>query len=274
MRNKGMHCPTNAPGLSLPARPALMPSARAEAEITALCKRYRAARGLGINLLERVGKQADGVMELLPAPVGAQIEALTDTALRQAMGVAHASRGVLPGQPPWVHRLVSTTLGALGGSGGSLSTAAELPITTTLLLRGIQDVAVAQGFDAASDNVQFDCVQVFAAAGPLASDSPTDLAFLGTRMALINGGLHRLIAWVVPRLAVVLGQKLAVQAVPVVGAATGAATNFIYTRYYQDMAYIHFRLRALALALDIPQDDLVARLQQRLAPPGSNGPAG
>jgi hypothetical protein len=52
---------------------------------------------------------------------------------------------------------------------------------------------------------------------------------------------------VAPRLAAVLGQKLAAQTVPILGAAAGAATNYAYTRYYQDMAQVHFGLRRLAI---------------------------
>jgi len=43
-----------------------------------------------------------------------------------------------------------------------------------------------------------------------------------------------------------MGQKLAAQAVPVLGAVAGAATNYAYTSYYQDMAHVHFGLRRLA----------------------------
>jgi uncharacterized protein (DUF697 family) len=55
-----------------------------------------------------------------------------------------------------------------------------------------------------------------------------------------------MIARVAPRLSVVLGQKLAAQTVPVLGAAAGAATNYAYTRYYQEMAHVHFGLARLA----------------------------
>ena len=65
---------------------------------------------------------------------------------------------------------LATALGAAGGAGGLPGALAELPVTTTVLLRAIQDEARRQGFDPAAQNVQFDCVRVFAAAGPLARD--------------------------------------------------------------------------------------------------------
>ena len=76
--------------------------------------------------------------------------------------------------------------------------------------------------------------------------------------------MQSLIAKVAPRLAVVLGQKLAAQAVPVLGAVAGAATNYAYTSYYEDMAHIHFGLRKLAIDADVPHAELVTRLNERM----------
>ena len=115
-----------------------------------------------------------------------------------------------------------------------------------------------------SENVQFDCVHVFSAAGPLSDDDGADLGFLAARVTLTGKAMQSLIAKVAPRLAVVLGQKLAAQAVPVLGAVAGAATNYAYTSYYQDMAHIHFGLRKLAIDADVPHRELVDRLNERM----------
>jgi hypothetical protein len=144
---------------------------------------------------------------------------------------------------------------------------AELPVTTTLLLRVIQGVAVEHGFDAAAENVQFDCVQVFAAAGPLSGDDGADLGFLSARLTLSGKAMQAVIAKVAPKLAVVLGQKLAAQAVPVLGAVAGAATNYAYTSYYEDIAHVHFGLRKLAVDADVPHKELLVQLQDRMARP-------
>ena len=144
---------------------------------------------------------------------------------------------------------------------------AELPVTTTILLRAIQDVATEHGFEPSEESVQFDCIQIFSAAGPLDHDDGSDLAFLGTRVTVTGPALQGLIARVAPRLATVLGQKLAAQAVPVLGAAAGAATNYAYTSYYQQMAHVHFGLRRLAADSDTPHADLVEEFRQRAAVP-------
>ena len=49
-----------------------------------------------------------------------------------------------------------------------------------------------------------------------------------------------------PRLAAAMGQKLAAQMVPVLGAVTGAALNAAYLSYYREMARIRFALMRLA----------------------------
>ena len=180
------------------------------------------------------------------------------------MKAATSSRSLVPDQKSWLNQAVSAAMGAAGGAGGLPTALAELPVTTTLLLRVIQGVAVEHGFDPLSENVQFDCVQVFSAAGPLSDDDGADLGFLSARVALSGRAMQAVIAKVAPRLAVVLGQKLAAQAVPVLGAVAGAATNYAYTSYYQDMAHVHFGLRKLAIDADIPQEKLVERLREKV----------
>lgn len=235
-----------------------------EAELERLARRYKGAGGLGIQVLNLLGAQADGLLDNLPAGVRDQLNATTQTALTQALRAASASRGVVPDQTEWLNRAVTSAMGAAGGFGGLPTALAELPVTTTLLLRVIEGVAVEHGFDPAMESVRFDCVQVFAAAGPLSHDDGSDIAFLSARVAISGAAMQAVIARVAPRLAVVLGQKLAAQAVPVLGAVAGAATNYAYTSYYTDMAHVHFGLRRMALEADITHAAAVQRLQSEM----------
>jgi len=235
-----------------------------EAQLDQIAARYQAAGGVGIHVLNLIGGSADGLLDRLPAPVRRNLEGATTKALEQAMKAAHTSRAYVPDQNDWLNQAVSAAMGAAGGAGGLPTALAELPVTTTLLLRVIQGVAVEHGFDPASESVQFDCVQVFAAAGPLSDDDGVDLGFLSARLALTGKAMQAVIARVAPQLAVVLGQKLAAQAVPVLGAVAGAATNYAFTSYYQDMAHVHFAMRKLAIDGDVPHDQLVARLALKM----------
>lgn len=235
-----------------------------EAELDRLAKQYRQAGGMGLQVLNLIGSQAETLLDRLPKGVRSNLNEGTETALRLAMKAANGSRDVVSDQPQWLNTLVNTTMGAVGGAGGLPTALAELPVTTTILLRSIQGVASDHGFDPAAENVQFDCIEVFAVAGPLESDDGADLAFLTTRMALTGVTVQTLIARVAPKLAIALGQKLAAQTVPVLGAVAGAATNYAYTTYYQKVAGVHFGLRKLAIDGDIPREELVMRLKTRL----------
>ncbi|MEP3685507.1 MAG: EcsC family protein [Sulfitobacter dubius] len=235
-----------------------------DARLDEIARRYKQAGGVGIHVLNLIGGSADGLIDRLPGAVRRNLEGATMKALGHAMQAAHSSRSYVKDQQGWLNQAVSTAMGAAGGAGGLPTALAELPVTTTLLLRVIQGVAAEHGFDPSAENVQFDCVHVFTAAGPLADDDSADLGFLTVRMALTGRAMNAVIARVAPRLALVLGQKLAAQAVPVLGAVAGAATNYAYTSYYQDMAHVHFGLRKLAIEADIPQEELVARLRKKM----------
>lgn len=237
-----------------------------ELELDRLAKRYRAANGMGMNVLNLIGGSAESLLDRLPKALRGNLERATVGALTQAMRAAHSSRSVVPDQRGWLNQVVTSAMGAVGGAGGLPTAMAELPVTTTLLLRVIQGVAVEHGFDAEAENVQFDCVQVFSAAGPLAGDDGADLGFLTARVALSGKAMQSVVHRVAPKLAVVLGQKLAAQAVPVLGAVAGAATNYAYTTYYQEMAHVHFGLRKLAIDADVPHAELVQGLVRRVRP--------
>lgn len=238
-----------------------------EDRLTALVRRHAKAGNVGVQLLNLIGGQAENLLDRLPQDMRTRLGEGTEHALRLAMNAANRSRDVVGEQPAWLSRAVTTAMGAAGGFGGLPSAMAELPVTTTILLRAIQDVAVEHGFDPREEGVQFDCIQVFAAAGPLDHDDGSDVAFLGTRVTVTGVALQRLIARVAPRLSTVLGQKLAAQTVPILGAAAGAATNFAYTSYYQQMAHVHFGLRRLAIDADMDHAALIAEFRKRAAVP-------
>lgn len=236
----------------------------AEAELDLLARRYRAASGPGLRLLNAAGARAETLLDKLPTSVRDNLVGATEAALALSMKGAVASRAAVPDQKPWVNTAVASALGAAGGFGGAGTALIELPVTTTLLLRSIQGVARAQGFDPVAENVTFDCIRVLSASGPLEADDGADLSFYTMRMTLSGGAVQKMITAVAPRLATVLGQKLATQTVPVLGAVAGATTNYVYARYYQEIAEVHFGLRRLSINADIPREVLVEKLRDRM----------
>ncbi len=241
--------------------------AQIEAELDKLAARYRAAGGLGIRLLNLLGGQAENLLDKLPVPVRAGLDGATAQGLELALHAASRSRRAVPDRRPWLNTAAATAMGAAGGFAGWSSTLVELPATITVLLRAIQGVAAEHGFDTEAESVRFDCIRVFSAAGPLQSDDGADTGFLSLRLTLSGGAMHKLIGSVAPRLASVLGQKLAAQTVPVLGAVTGAGINYVYAQYYREIAHVHFGLRRLAVEAGIPEPQLTQRLQKRMLRP-------
>lgn len=235
-----------------------------EARLAALAQRHRSAASLGMQVLNLIGAQAGNLLEKLPDRAKDQLEEATGRALETALGLAGKSRGMVPDQQDWLTTAMATAMGAAGGAGGLPSALAELPVTVTVLLRAIQAIAVKHGFDPDRPEIARECLAVFANAGPLEADDSAELSFLAARVTLTGATVQGLIARVAPRLATVLGQKLAAQAVPIIGAAAGAATNYAYTRYYQQMAHVHFGLMALARDTGQDRDSLNLALRDRL----------
>lgn len=136
--------------------------------------------------------------------------------------------------------------GAVGGAGGLATSVAELPVTVTVILHAIRRAAVEQGFDPDDPAIRAECLRVFTAGSPLGSDDGVNTSFLSARLTVTGPAIQRLVASVAPKLATALGQKLAAQAVPVLGAVAGAGLNAAFLRYYREMAEIRFALLRLA----------------------------
>lgn len=237
-------------------------------ELDALALRYKRAGGLGLQVLNLLGGQAENLLERLPDPVKTQLEIQTEKALQVAVKAAARSRGVVGDQAAWLNTALTTAMGAAGGAGGLPTALAEVPVTTAVLLRAIQGVAAEHGFDPDREEIRAECLTVFAAAGPLERDDGSNTAFLATRVTLTGATVQGIIARIAPRLAAVLGQKLAAQTVPVLGAAAGAATNFAYTSYYQEIARVHFGLKRLAVQSGQSEAELTEALRLRLTAAG------
>ncbi|MGB1207977.1 MAG: EcsC family protein [Paracoccaceae bacterium] len=235
-----------------------------DAVIAGLAVRYRGAGGVGMQVLNLIGEDAETLLTKLPDPVRDALGQATRRGLEVAMSAAASSRAVVSDQKDWLNAAMAATVGAFGGAGGLPSALAELPVTTTVLMRAIQGIAAEHGFDPDDADVQKHCLTVFASAGPMIEDNGIDMAFLAARIALTGATVHGIILRVAPRLAVAMGQKLAAQGVPVIGAAAGAAVNFAFTNYYQDMARVQFGLLALARETGYTHETLVERLRQQL----------
>ena len=232
-----------------------------DAEIETLARDLRRANGPLMSLVNRLGGGVEKQMQLLPAPLRAELERLT----AQALMAAHGAAGLGGEREGRGTMLAAVASGAAGGAGGVVTSLAELPVTIIVILRAIRAEAVKAGFDPAEPGVRAACLEVFAAGSPLAGDDGVNTSFLSARLTLTGPALQKLIATVAPRLAAALGQKLAAQAVPLLGAASGAALNAAFLRYYREVARIRFAL--MRLSVQHGAEPVLVAFQRATEPP-------
>lgn len=227
------------------ALPAVLPISELAPEIVALAARYRRANGPVIALVNRLGGSLEKQLAAVPEALRSRIEAAAAMALERAHDLAgHARHAPSVGRNGPLAAIMAS--GAAGGAAGLAGSLAELPVSVMLILHAIRREAGAAGFDPDDPRVRAECLRVFGAGSPMAADDGVNTAFLSARLTLTGAAVQRIIAAVAPRFGVAIGQKLAAQSVPVLGALTGAALNAAYLNWYREVAAIRFQLLRLA----------------------------
>ena len=228
--------------INLPA----LPAPDLDSEILALAKALRRANGPLMSVINRIGGGLEAQMAVIPPKLRAEVERVTVSALLAAHGAAGIGEK-LPGSGKRGTFLAAMATGAAGGSGGIMTSIAELPVTITVILHAIRAEALAAGFDPTEPGIRAACLEVFSAGSPLTSDDGLNTGFLSARLTLTGPAIQKLVAMVAPKLAAAMGQKLAAQAIPILGAVTGAALNAAYLNYYREIARIRFALMRLSV---------------------------
>ncbi len=233
----------------------------------------RAARLLGDNnLLVRLtglmGRGIEGLaapgLRLLPETARDALRGALEQALSRVFDVAARSIDARSGSAlldralssRWINMATAMASGFGGGLAGLPGVLAELPFTTTVLMRAIAQTAREEGEDLATDAARLECLEVFALGSPSPSDDEADLGYFAVRLGFARalGGLGgRSLQQVLPgavavaasRFGAPLAYKVAAEAVPVIGAATGALINGLFVDHYQGKARGHFIVRRL-----------------------------
>ncbi len=219
---------------------------------------------LAAQLSNLVGRQIGFAGELVPARVAETANKAATTALRYAMRAA--VKGLPTDDRPASNRLHMAAVaasGAVGGAFGLATLPVELPLSTTMILRAVADIARTQGEDLGRPEALLACVEVFAlgsardaafgestyfAVRALLAKSVTEAArhMIGRGIADEAAPvLARLLGQIASRFGMVVTQKLLAQAVPVIGAVTGAAINATFMNHFQTLARGHFTVRRL-----------------------------
>ncbi|MCB0726739.1 MAG: EcsC family protein [Ignavibacteriae bacterium] len=162
------------------------------------------------------------------------------------------------------HKILVTGTGTAGGFFGLASLTIELPVTTTIMLRSIADIARSKGFDINDTETKLACLEVFALGGNSKRDDFSDSAYYITRGALagavseankylLNKGMVKesapalvsFISKIASRFGIIISEGAAAKSVPVIGAASGGAINLVFMNHFQRMAEGHFTVMQL-----------------------------
>jgi len=222
--------------------------------------------GLAGRLALLAGRPVEQIAQRLPAGASTRIARAAALALDKALHVALYSqrdRRLAGGRA--AHSALASASGAVGGAFGLAALAFELPVSTTIMLRAIAAIARDEGEDLADPLTGLACLEVFALGGP-ADRGEAETGYFAVRgllaEALVGAGhllgggaiqhgppfLARFMATIAARFGIVVSQKIAAQAVAVIGAFGGAAVNLAFIEHFQDVARGHFTVRRLERA--------------------------
>lgn len=245
-------------------------------------KRLLENAGLAAGISNYAGAPIEKGFALLPAKWHALVNDVARTSIAAALDFALWTMDHSQAESPsnrW-HKLAVGTTGAAGGMFGLPALALELPVSTAIMLRSIADIARSQGEDLKTPEARLECVQVLALGGTSTRDDGSEAGYFAARAAMAKAvsdalqhlarsgfaqqgarAMIRLIAVIASRFSIVVSEKAAAQAVPVLGAVGGAVINTLFIAHFQDMGKGHFIVRRLERAHSAEE---VKRIYQEL----------
>jgi EcsC family protein len=222
--------------------------------------------GIAAKLTNALGKPIEKSLDFLPQKWSTVVRTATKTAIEKALDFAILSMGgeSTNDSTDKMHKFVIAITGATGGFFGTPALVIELPVSTTVMLRSIADIARSEGEDLKSIESKLACVEVLAIGGKSKADDAAETGYYAVRSALattLSEASHyiagkgvaqkgapvlvRLINTVASRFSIVVSEKVSVQLIPIIGAIGGALINVIFIDHFQDMARGHFIIRRL-----------------------------
>ncbi len=252
-----------------PALPALAAPRLSSADLAALEQAVSALEKT--SFAGRLAHVAGRQLGFAGRVISPRLQQVASTAASRAlMAALHFAVSSLQGRPvedlTLQHRRLAMISGAIGGAMGLASLPLELPVSTTIMLRSIADIARGEGEDLRNPETAIACLQVFALGGHAEEGNILEGGYLALRglfaksvsdaaryvaargVAADAPALVRLVAQIASRFGVVVSQKTAAQAVPLIGALSGAAVNLAFVEHFQSLARGHFVVRRLERA--------------------------
>jgi hypothetical protein len=224
--------------------------------------------GIAAKIADLVGSPIEAILfKRSPRFVSKAIGTATTKALKAAMRVAMGTVGRFTKKKSsrnFAHKVAVAATGAAGGFFGLLGIGVELPVTTTIMLRSIVDIARSEGEDLDDPAAKLACMEVFALGGTSRADDDAEAGYFVVRAAIAQQvasaaefvAAHGVASEAAPvlvsvinsiasRFSIAVSEKLIAQAAPIVGAASGALLNTLFMNHFQSVARGHFIVRRL-----------------------------
>lgn len=220
--------------------------------------------GFVARVAEYTGEPINRAFRLLPRVASDRVNGVVKSTILKCLDWAVGSLGDRPAAPSnWLSTAMAGVAGGVGGAFGLLALPVELPLTTTLILRSIAAIARHHGEDLTDISGRLACIEVFAlggrrtegatgvgyyAARALLARLTADASARLTERGLVNASapaMTGLLGEISSRYSLIVSDKLAAEAVPIIGAVGGAAVNVFFMDHFQRIAEGHFTVRQL-----------------------------
>ncbi|SNR15058.1 EcsC family protein [Tenacibaculum jejuense] len=231
-----------------------------------IAKRLLENPGIAIKLSNIIGNPIQKGLDALPKNWNSKLNNITKTSLLKAAEAAIFTIKEESTDKSYdlMHKVAVGATGTIGGLFGLTGLAVELPLTTTIILRSIADIARSNGEPIKETDTKLACLEVFALGGNSIEDDNVESSYYATRAFLSNsivqtnkfvaehGVFHEgttvflnIIGKIAERFGIQVTEKTIAQSVPVIGAAGGALINTLFITHFQEMAKGHFTVRKL-----------------------------
>ncbi|MBW1635478.1 MAG: EcsC family protein [Deltaproteobacteria bacterium] len=217
--------------------------------------------GLAAKITSHLGAPIEKGFDFLPKGWHNIVSSSSRKALEVAANSAILTmkKSAKPNAANTFHKIMAAGSGAAGGFLGLPALPLELPVSTTIMLRSIADIARSENQLISDPKIKMACIEVFALGGPGKNDDAAETGYFAIRAGLAKSvtdaakyiaekglsqksspALIKLISQISSRFGIQVSEKMAAQAIPVIGAVGGAIINTLFIDHFQAMARGHF----------------------------------
>jgi hypothetical protein len=166
-----------------------MPISKAELAELKRAKLLLENPGLAARLSSMLGSPLERGMAMLPARFQSTVQKASEAAMMKALDVAVNSISSETSRKSNLtrdraHKFAAATSGAVGGAFGLFALSVELPISTTIMLRSVADIAKSEGENIQHIETRLACLTVFAMGGRSAGDDAAESGYFAARLAM------------------------------------------------------------------------------------------